>query len=171
MHFSKPKTKIISILFCKNPELSPNHKLNTQGIGIIIPRASQIHDSDHKPVAAVIKAFRKTHLMNICKIFLLQRIKGFGLPKPLYLLSRCDRIFPSERPPDVLTLCVPKVRSCRSRRFDSLTSCQTKTDAIRHPFLFESMRQDLNLRPLRPERSALPNWATHRLPWGVPRQQ
>ena len=24
------------------------------------------------------------------------------------------------------------------------------------------MRQDLNLRPLRPERSALPNWATHR---------
>ena len=26
----------------------------------------------------------------------------------------------------------------------------------------ESMRQDLNLRPLRPERSALPSWATHR---------
>ena len=26
----------------------------------------------------------------------------------------------------------------------------------------ESMRQDLNLRPLRPERSALPSWATRR---------
>ena len=30
-----------------------------------------------------------------------------------------------------------------------------------HP-VFVSARQDLNLRPLRPERSALPNWATRR---------
>ena len=30
------------------------------------------------------------------------------------------------------------------------------------PLPRKSMRQDLNLRPLRPERSALPSWATHR---------
>ena len=31
--------------------------------------------------------------------------------------------------------------------------------------LYKSRRQDSNLRPLRPERSALPNWATPRCSW------
>lgn len=44
-----------------------------------------------------------------------------------------------------------RVYAVRGRRLDRLTN---------RP---ESRRQDSNLRPLRPERSALPNWATPRL--------
>ena len=46
-----------------------------------------------------------------------------------------------------------RVYAVRGRRLDRLTN---------RP---ESRRQDSNLRPLRPERSALPNWATPRCSW------
>ena len=54
---------------------------------------------------------------------------------------------------------------CFFTRYTSLMfkSCRTKNKGIRVGCLyFWSRRQDLNLRPLRPERNALPNCATPR---------
>ena len=63
---------------------------------------------------------------------------------------------PSKRPPDVWTLCVP--RFARAEAAGSRPIGLMKKEPMPSAWaLFSSMRQDLNLRPLRPERSALPN--------------
>ena len=65
----------------------------------------------------------------------------------------------SQGPPDLVNLCVPNAALYQT---EPRIYCTKKTGTFSLYQTFqrpcqESMRQDLNLRPLRPERSALPN--------------
>ena len=83
-----------------------------------------------------------------------------GMPfkyPPAYVLKKSVGILLAR--PCILPPCIHSQK--RKKRPETLDF-----KGFRHPCQ-ESMRQDLNLRPLRPERSALPSWATHRHHYGI----